>query len=156
MPRYLSEMWIAAAAKAVNAAAVELERAAPGRPIGITQIVESGTHQAVVYHVTTHDPVAPADPGPARLDRGAADPEDVCLRTDRATAVALARGTVSAQRAFVEGRLVISGDVERLAEAQALFAALDIALAPVRAHTSYDASYDASDDESDDRGGRDA
>ena len=152
MPRFLTEMWIAAATKAVNAAAVDLERAAPGRPIGITQVVESDTHQTVVYHVTTHDPAAPADPGPTRLDRGAADPEDVRLRTDWTTAVALALGTVSAQRAFVEGRLVITGDVERLAEAQALFAALDAALAPVRANTSYDDSDGGSDDER----GRDA
>ena len=148
MPRYLTELWIAEAADAV-AAAADLERAAPARPIGLTQVVEGGANGPVVYYLTTHDPTSPAVRGPARLDRGPADPEDVRLRTDQATAVALAQGTVSAQRAFVEGRLVISGDVDRLVEAQALFAALDAALAPLRACTSYGDDGDDDDDDDD-------
>jgi hypothetical protein len=44
---------------------------------------------------------------------------------------------VSAQRAFVEGRLRVGGDLSLLVTHQRAIAAVDDALAPVRARTTF-------------------
>jgi len=65
-----------------------------------------------------------------------AGPADVVLVTDRATAWALHRGEVRAQEAFARGVLKVRGRPELLAAQGDLLAALDRALAPVRAGTT--------------------
>ena len=61
---------------------------------------------------------------------------DVVLVTDPDTAWALHRGTVRAQDAFARGALKVRGRPELLAGRAELFAALERALAPVRATTT--------------------
>ena len=61
---------------------------------------------------------------------------DVVLVTDPDTAWALHQGTVRAQDAFARGALKVRGRPELLAGRAELFAALERALAPVRAVTT--------------------
>ncbi len=63
-------------------------------------------------------------------------PPDVVLVTDLDTAWALHQGTVRAQDAFARGALKVRGRPELLAGRAELFAALERALAPVRAVTT--------------------
>ena len=63
-------------------------------------------------------------------------PPDVVLVTDPDTAWALHQGTVRAQDAFARGALKVRGRPELLAGRAELFAALERALAPVRALTT--------------------
>ena len=69
----------------------------------------------------------------SRRRRPTRRPADVCLETDYATAVALARGEMNAQAALADGRLRVSGDVARLAAHAAALARLDDVFAAVRA-----------------------
>ena len=50
----------------------------------------------------------------------------------------MAAGDLGAQRAFVEGRLRVGGDLSLLVTHQRALAAVDDVLAGVRARTSYD------------------
>ena len=52
--------------------------------------------------------------GAVRIDRNPTAPADVRIVTDRETATDIQAGTVSAQRAFLDGRLRIGGDVQAL------------------------------------------
>jgi hypothetical protein len=64
------------------------------------------------------------------------DSADVVLVSDVATAWALHEGTVRAQDAFARGALKVRGRPELLAAHGELLAALERALAPVRAETT--------------------
>jgi len=66
-----------------------------------------------------------------------ASPPDLRFTTDYATAAAVAAGDLGAQRAFVEGRLRVGGDLSLLTAHQRAMAAVGDALAAVRAETSY-------------------
>jgi len=62
---------------------------------------------------------------------------DVTFTQDRATAAAIAQGSMSAQAAFLAGRLRIGGDLHRFAEAAASLSALDDLFGPVRSATRF-------------------
>jgi hypothetical protein len=66
-------------------------------------------------------------------------PADVRLETEYATAVALARGDTNAQTALADGRLVVSGDVARLASHASAVARLGDLFTAVRASTTFPA-----------------
>jgi hypothetical protein len=68
---------------------------------------------------------------------GPAASENVRFVQDWDTAVAVATGGLNAQEAFLRGRITMTGDQRRLADAQAVFAVLDNVLAPVREATRY-------------------
>ena len=53
------------------------------------------------------------------------------------TAVAVATGTLNAQDVFVNGHIRLSGDQQRLLDAQPVFGALDAVFADVRQRTDY-------------------
>ena len=75
--------------------------------------------------------------GKVALSPGPAPRADLRLSTDYATAARVAAGELGAQRAFVEGRLRVGGDLSLLIAHQRALAAVDDALAPVRAETVY-------------------
>jgi hypothetical protein len=121
---FLSEEWFAAVAAAGK----------PGPDAGpaimvLEQAVHGGPHGAVEYRVEIGEGWArivwpvPED-GP---------PADLRISSEWATAVAIAKGELSAQRALMEGRLRIKGDPGRLAVGPGL----DPVPAPVRAATTY-------------------
>jgi hypothetical protein len=62
--------------------------------------------------------------GPARVVAGTHPDPDVTFRQDAATAVAVNAGELTAQEAFLDGRLRVRGAVGRLPEVAAALAAL--------------------------------
>ena len=53
------------------------------------------------------------------------------------TAVAVATGQLNAQEAFINGRIRLTGDQQKLLDSQPVFGALDAVFANVRAGTEY-------------------
>ena len=64
--------------------------------------------------------------GAAELQRGGSDAADVRIITDAATAAGIRNGTMSAQRAFLDGQLRIGGDVAALIEHREALAGLGL------------------------------
>jgi hypothetical protein len=137
--RYLSPEWIEAAGDAV-ATDDRLAAALTGVTLTVEQVVHepggddgdpAGTGVPVTWHVAIDD-------GKVSLAAGPAAQADLRFTTDRATAAGIASGDLSAQRAFVEGRLRVGGDLSRLVAHQRAIAAVDDALAPVRARTTFE------------------
>ena len=130
--RYLSPEWIDAAGRAV-AGDDRLRAAWAGLALVVEQRVTGGPDGDVVWHVAIGPEGVALRPGPADPGR----PADLRITTDYTTAAAVASGTVGAQRAFVEGRLRLGGDLTLLMAHQRALAAVHDALAPVRARTTY-------------------
>jgi SCP-2 sterol transfer family len=128
--RYLSPEWMAAAGRAL-AADAGLGAALAGLDVVICQEVTGAPAGDITWHVTVGEGVVRLVPGPPE------DPADLRFRTDYATAAAIAAGELPAPRAFVEGRLRIGGDLSLLVAHQRTLAAVDDALAGVRAATTY-------------------
>lgn len=82
----------------------------------------------VCYHVVL-------DHGRVAVVAGPAPHADVRFRQDRATALAIAAGTDSAQRAFMSGRLHVGGDLRLLLQHQDALAGLQDVFAGVRSRT---------------------
>jgi hypothetical protein len=127
--RYLSLGWLESLSREVAESAT-LAALADRHEIGVTQVVTDGPEGTVTYHLQVRD-------GAARFGAGPAEPEDVRMEQDWATAVAVATGELNAQEAFISGRIRLVGDQQRLLDAQPVFGALDGVFATVRAHTDY-------------------
>jgi hypothetical protein len=127
--RYLSLDWIDELSRAV-ASDERLRELAGSHEIGLTQVVGDGPEGDVTYHLQVSG-------GEARFGAGVADPEHVRMEQSWDTAVAVASGDLNAQEAFVNGRIRLYGDQQRLLDAQAVFGALDPVLAALRERTEY-------------------
>jgi putative sterol carrier protein len=127
--RYLSLEWIDALAAEV-AASADLQELATQQSFGVTQVVTDGPEGAVLYHLQVGD-------GSAAFGAGQAFPEDVRMEQTWETAIAVATGTLNAQEAFVGGHIRLTGDAQKLLEAQPIFKALDAVFSSVRQHTDY-------------------
>lgn len=128
--RYLSPDWFDAARTALAGG----EPPAPtlaGVLLTVEQVVEGGPDGTATWHVTI-------DHGKVALDRGPAARPDLRFATSYDTAAQIAAGTLSAQRAFVEGRLRVGGDLSLLITHQRAIGAVEDAMAPVRAQTTYE------------------
>lgn len=131
MPRYLSPEWLE-----------ELDRACrDGRPaplatagtvLVVQQLVDGATHGDVAYHVAVD-----ADDGAVAVRRGMATDPTVTFSQDYDTAVAVARGEVSAQGAFMAGRIRVQGDLPRLAEVYGALAGMGDATRSLRDRTEF-------------------
>ena len=120
MVRFLSDEWLGALDAAAAALVIDAT---------ITLCVEHVVDD-VIYHVTYAD-------GRVRVHGGVADNPTVRFRSDHATAAAIARGELSAQRSFMQGTLRIEGDTLTLTAAQASLRNLDDVFAEVRAGTEW-------------------
>jgi len=129
MVRYLSLEWLDALTAEVAASTSLAELAATHR-IGVTQVVTGGPEGDVTYHLQVGDDVVGFGAGPAH-------PEDVRMQQDWATAVAVATGELNAQEAFIGGRILLTGDQQKLMDSQPVFGALDAIFSTVRARTEY-------------------
>ena len=103
MPRYLSASWFETAVGSdplPDPLDMVLEQVVRGTPDGevVYRVEVAGARARIVWPV-------PAGAAPA----------DLRISTDWDTAVALARGDLSSQRALMEGRLRVSGTPGRLA-----------------------------------------
>lgn len=77
------------------------------------------------------------DTGGVALELGSHSDASASFSLDYETAAAIARGELSAQAAFMQGRLKLGGDVTVLVRQHALLDGLDDALADLRARTEY-------------------
>ena len=129
--RYLSLDWLAELDRVVDRDD-ELRRLAaePDHEIGLTQVVTAGPEGDVTYHLQVAD-------GQARFGAGPAEPEHVRMEQSWDTAVAVATDQLNAQQAFVDGRIRLYGDQQRLLAAQPVFGALDAVFTEVRERTEY-------------------
>jgi hypothetical protein len=105
-----------------------LARATAGVRLTVEHVVIDAPAGTVCWHVTIDD-------GHVALTEGRAVDPDLRFTTDYATASRIAAGTVGAQRAFVEGRLRVGGDLAALIRHQKALATIDDALAGVRVRT---------------------
>lgn len=132
--RYLSPEWMAAARHAL-ADDDGLREATSELALTIEQVVtgvpDGGTPRGTVrWHITI-------DHGRVALAEGPADAADLRFSADHPTAAQIASGELAAQRAFVEGRLRVGGDLSLLIRHQRVFATIDDTLAKVRAETTF-------------------
>jgi SCP-2 sterol transfer family len=128
--RYLSLAWIEALTTEV-AASDSLQQLANETEIGVTQVVTDGPEGDVVYHLQVGD-------GSAAFGPGAAYPEHVRFQQTWATAVGVATNELNAQEAFIKGRILLTGDQQKLMANQPVFEALDKVFGSVRPRTSYE------------------
>ena len=120
MARFLTDEWV----DALDVAASEL-RVGDDVDLCVEHAVGAFT-----YHVAYTAPRV-------RYRTGPADAATVRLVADRDTAAAIARGELSAQRAFMNGLLAIEGDTLALVNAQPALRAIGDAFAAVRASTEW-------------------
>ena len=126
---YLSPDWMEAGQRAI-ASDPSLRRATAGVRLTVEHVAIDGPRGTVRWHITIDD-------GEVRLVGGPAVEPDLRFTTDYATARQIAAGGLGAQRAFVEGRLRVGGDLTLLIRHHKALSTIDDALAQVRAATRY-------------------
>lgn len=127
--RYLSLDWIdAVAAEAATSQAVAA--AAAQCPIGVTQVVTGTPEGTVIYSLQTTD-------GRLSFSAGQAFPEDVRFEQSWDTAVGVATGELNAQEAFIQGRILLNGNQQKLMASQQVFGAMGPVFDSVRDRTEY-------------------
>jgi putative sterol carrier protein len=104
MAALLSLEWVASLAEAGAGAAVP-----EGVRVVLQQVVVAEDGSEVAYAVRVHD-------GTVAVEAGRAPDADVTFTQDRATFEAIAGGTLSAQAAFLAGRLRVGGDLTAVLE----------------------------------------
>ena len=124
---YLSPEWMEAARLAI-AGDASLRGATAGVRLTVEHVVTGGPRGTIRWHVVIDD-------GTVGLAAGQAMEPDLRFTTDYATAAKIAGGELGAQRAFVEGRLRVGGDLRALLRHQKALSTIDDALAGVRART---------------------
>ena len=128
--RYLSLAWISELTRRVTESET-LRQLADEHTIGVTQVVTDGPEGDISYHLQVGG-------GSASFGAGPADPENVKMQQDWATAVAVATGEMNAQEAFITGKILLFGDQQALMAAQPVFGALDSIFSAVRERTRYE------------------
>jgi hypothetical protein len=129
MPRYLSPEWLEAAQRAIDASTT-VRHATSGVDIVVQHVVTGRTDGDVTYHLRIG-----ADG--IRLCPGEAPDPTVVFTEDYDTAAAIGRGELSAQGAFMTGRIRVRGDLPRLVGHSDAFSGIDDVLAGLRIETSY-------------------
>jgi putative sterol carrier protein len=123
MVRYLSPEWIAALDATAAGTIVD-----DGVHLVVQQEVVGGPDGDVRYNISV-------DGGAVAVHPGRADEPTVTFTQDYDTAVAIAAGELSAQEAFMAGRVRVRGDLAHLARHQGVVAALDRAFQTVGTET---------------------
>ncbi len=130
MARYLSDQWFAAVADALTPRGSGGDPGTGADALVVEQHVHDAPEGIVMWHVEVT--------GDTRtIRRGPHPAPTVTFTQDYATAASVARGDISAQEAFMTGRITLSGKAGALIAAGPALAALGDALAPVRASTTY-------------------
>lgn len=129
MPDFLSPDWIAALDAAVSNDE-RLRDATADVQITVQQTVTGTPDGDVSWHVVVDNGTARVLPGP---DADA----DVTFTQDDATARAIGTSALSAQAAFMLGKLRIGGDVAKLIEHRKAFDDLENLFDDLRAATAY-------------------
>ena len=127
MLRFLSDPWIDAMARAAEQADAPLVEP----PLVMQQVVTGGPDGEAAWTISL-------GAGSIEVVRGRAANPTVTFTQDVETAAAVNRGELSAQAAFMTGRLRVGGDVQLLLDAQQALAEVEDIFALVRADTTYD------------------
>jgi putative sterol carrier protein len=122
---FLSDAWVADLARAASTATPP-----PGVALLVEVVVEDDPRPPTAYAVAIEG-------GAVTVTPGRADAPDLTLTQDRATAAAIARGELSAQVAFMAGRLRIGGDLRAVLEQAGALATMADVFATVRHDTSW-------------------
>lgn len=128
--RYLSLDWIDAVAGEA-AANPAVAAAAAGCSIGVTQVVTGTPEGTVIYSLQTES-------GQLTFSAGEAFPEHVRFEQSWETAVGVATGALNAQEAFIQGRILLTGDQQKLMDSQPVFIAMGPVFDSVRERTDYE------------------
>jgi putative sterol carrier protein len=126
---YLSDEWLAEIEQAAQSSD-DLRRAAAAGPLTVQQVVTGGPDGEVTFYVEL------ASDG-VTVARGRSDDADVTFTQDHGTAAAIGRGELSAQAAFMAGRLRVGGNLTLLMERQRDLGGIDDLFDAVRARTDY-------------------
>ena len=137
MADYLSSQWIEQIDEAASSSEA-LRSATADVALTVQQEVTGGPEGDVTFHVV-------ADHGDVSVRRGAAEHPDVTFTQDHATATAIGRGDLSAQAAFMVGRLRVAGDLDRLLTQHEAFIGIDDVFDEVRARTTWPAGHGVTD-----------
>ena len=122
MAGFLTPAWLADLDAAGRRASV-----APDLRLVVQQVIPDGPDgQELAYVVEVAD-------GTLSVRPGRADHPDVTFTQDRATALAIHRGELSAQAAFIEGRLRLGGDLRSILDRAGSLASIDDVFAAARA-----------------------
>lgn len=98
-----------------------------GLRLVIQQVVTDGPHDPELAYVVT------IAEGTITVRQGRAAEADVTFTQDRRTAEAIHRGELSAQAAFIEGRLRLGGDLRAVIDRAGALAAIDDVFSSARA-----------------------
>ena len=121
MTAFLTDEWLDELGAAADAAVL------PAMPrLALQQVVPDGPDGEVAYALVVED-------GRLHVHRGRVDRPDLVFTQDRATAEAIHRGELSAQAAFMQGRLRLGGDLRSVIDRAADLASIDDVFARVRA-----------------------
>jgi len=129
MAQYLSPEWIDELDAAASASET-LRLATEDVDLVVQQQVLGGPDGDVAFHVV-------ADHGNVSVRTGSSEHPDVTFTQDHATATSIGRGELSAQAAFMVGKLRVGGDVERLLTHRSAFAGIDDVFDEVRSRTTW-------------------
>ncbi len=135
MPAFLSDEWIEAL-DAVARADDGLRTASADLAVAVRHEITGapGDGSPATFHVALDHGTVSADRGPVPPGSELAT---IVFRQDRETAVAIAVGDLSAQRAFMSGRLRVDGDLSVLVERRDLLAGIGDVFAALRADTDW-------------------
>ena len=125
MAAFLSDAWLDELEAAARAARLPLDLR-----LTIQQVILGEGGPDVVYAIRIAD-------GTASVTAGAVGDADVTFTQDRTTAEAIARGTLSAQAAFLAGRLRVAGDLRGALQRAGELVDIGDVFAPARTNTTW-------------------
>ncbi len=121
MAEFLTDAWL----DELDAAAQGAELP-PMPPLALQQVVPDGPAGEVAYALVVAD-------GALKVHRGRVAKPDLVFTQDRATAEAIHHGELSAQAAFMQGRLRLGGDLRAVIDRATDLASVEDVFARVRA-----------------------
>ena len=122
MAGFLTDEWLDELDGVARRAAVD-----PELQLRVQQVVPDGPEGREVAYVVE------VAGGGVSIQRGRRDDADITFTQDLATARAIHRGELSAQAAFMEGRLRLGGDLRAVIDRAGALAAIDDVFAGARA-----------------------
>jgi putative sterol carrier protein len=129
VPRYLTQEWLDAAQRAVESDAALVD-ATKDVELTVQQVVTDGPDGDIVYHVAISD-------GTVRIVTGDASAATVTFIQNWETATAVGRGELSAQGAFMTGRIRVRGDLPSLVAYGNILGGVGDVFAELRMSTTY-------------------
>jgi putative sterol carrier protein len=127
--KYLSEDWAKMAQEALNSNE-SFKSAISSIQLIVQQNVTGAPEGDTSYFLKL-------DGGQAQMGIGETEGPDVTITQDYDTAVAISKGELNAQNAFMTGKLKVAGNMAKLMQNQGAFAGLESALKPLQEQTEY-------------------